>query len=439
MEIFWNIIDENRFVVSVLIAQTLFLFLSSKRNKYFLLKSILGFVALIGISASFVFIRPFLPPPDTSITHAIIVTWYVFMVTLTTLYNKLCFKNTWWETIFRSYCGYIIQQVAYIICFGLVFRYYSEIRNSVALRLMIPLVIYGVIYTAMYFIFARSLNKVKDIHALDKKMLMLSSILFLNIVLFNLFMQGFLWRTHLQYAFRAVFIVFMGCVLATFVQYALYKMKNLNKEVVALKDFLHEKQKQYKIAKENISIINQKCHDLKYQIQAFKMLSIEERAHTINELEKAVMIYDSVVKTGNEVVNTILTEKTLYCEQEKIRLTCMVDSSCLDFIDTVDMYVILGNALDNAIECVSQYSDIQKRVIGLNIHNKKGFLSIRIENFFEGQLEFEEGLSVTTKKDKKRHGFGLKSIKMLTEKYSGMFSVALNDKTYGLQLLIPLP
>ncbi len=110
-------------------------------------------------------------------------------------------------------------------------------------------------------------------------------------------------------------------------------------------------EEQYELSRENISIINQKCHDLKHQVSALRLVKTpDEREAGLRELEGAVLIYDAIAKTGNEVLDTVLTEKSLLCEKNGISWTCMADGGLLDFMQPVDLYTLFGNALDNAIE-----------------------------------------------------------------------------------------
>ena len=193
------------------------------------------------------------------------------------------------------------------------------------------------------------------------------------------------------------------------------------------------------MARENIETINHKCHDLKHQLRALQQVSADERGQYIEELERAISIYDKVTETGNEVVNTILSEKSLYCERRQIKLSCIVDASHLDFMSTLDIYAILGNALDNAIENVSKYNDAGKRVISLTIKTVGDFLSIQTNNYCEEEIEICDGLPVTTKRDKTHHGFGMKSMRHLAGKYGGSLAVSARDNVFTLQILLPMP
>ena len=157
----------------------------------------------------------------------------------------------------------------------------------------------------------------------------------------------------------------------------------------------------------------------------------------LEELEDAVMIYDSKVKTGNDILDTILTEKSLLCESRKTQLACVADGGALSFLDAVDLYTILGNALDNAIESVSRLSDPQQRTISLLIASKGDAVMIQTENPFDGNLVFDGDLPSSTKAQEPGfQGFGLKSIRYTAEKYHGFLRVEAEDGLFLLRVIL---
>ena len=88
----------------------------------------------------------------------------------------------------------------------------------------------------------------------------------------------------------------------------------------------------------------------------------------------------------------------------------MADGTLLDFMAEMDISALFGNVLDNAIESVEKLDDKEKRLIHLSVAKQKNFLRIRSENYTEEKITFKNGMPVTTKKDKRFHGFGMKSI-----------------------------
>ena len=200
-----------------------------------------------------------------------------------------------------------------------------------------------------------------------------------------------------------------------------------------------KEQEHYRLSKETIALINQKCHDLKHQIYALRGTDVQEREAYLEEIAASVRIYEAIVKTGNEALDTILTEKSLYCKEKGITLSCVADGEGLSFIHTVDLFAILGNAIDNAIEAVSCICQEEMRCIDVLIYRRKGLLVINVVNPLQEQLVYEDDLPVTTKADKGFHGFGLRSIKYMAKKYDGVLRIQEEAGCFSLMVLLPIP
>lgn len=228
-------------------------------------------------------------------------------------------------------------------------------------------------------------------------------------------------------------------VVILFLQNDIEKRQRTQQELELMNQMWHRQQEHLRLSKENIEIINRKCHDLKHQIAALRTLKDREQIdRQIAEMENAVMIYDSVIRTGHPILDVVLTEKSLYCEAHQINMTCLVDGKLLDFVDGVDLYTLFGNALDNAIESVMQQKDKMKRVIQVAAYEEKGMLLIRFRNFCDRPPVLVDGLPVTTKDDSDYHGFGLKSIRHTAEKYGGGISIQTGSNFFSLQILLPM-
>ena len=237
-------------------------------------------------------------------------------------------------------------------------------------------------------------------------------------------------------------IIFMAqiiCLIILYMQNELFKKNEIKQELMLMNLLWKKEQEQYHLTKENIALINQKSHDLKHQIRALRKATKEEFAQYLDEMEESVLIYDAIVKTGNDVFDTILTEKSLYCKDREIQVTCVADGSQMDFINTVDLYAILGNAMDNAIEAVEKFEDKEKRQIDVMIYRQQNFLVMNFINPMPEKLVYEEELPVTTKGDKDYHGFGLRSIKYIAKKYDGFVNISEEDGCFSLKILMPIP
>lgn len=230
------------------------------------------------------------------------------------------------------------------------------------------------------------------------------------------------------------------CLTILFLQNALFKKSAIQHDLDALDLLWHRQKEQYLLARKNIALINRRCHDLKVQIYALRdMADSGERRRYLDEIDDSIGIYDSIVKTGSEVLDTILTEKSLLCRDRDIHIQCVADGSRMGFLDPADTYAIFGNALDNAIEAVQQFADKDKRQIDVLVHVKQQFLIISITNPLGTPPVFRDGLPVTTKTGGDYHGFGLRGVQRIVKKYDGHLTVSTENDCFALKILFPLP
>jgi hypothetical protein len=198
---------------------------------------------------------------------------------------------------------------------------------------------------------------------------------------------------------------------------------------------------QYQLSRENIESLNRKYHDLKNQITVIREeKNPDKQADYLDGLEESIRIYELQYRTGNSVLDTVLTGKSLYCGKHGIEITCVANGKLLNFIHAMDICTIFGNALDNAIEYELNIDDPQKRLIHVSLFSRNHFLILRFENYFEGFLEgMADGIPATTKKNREYHGFGLKSIRYSVRKYGGSLIIKQEKNWFELTILIPIP
>lgn len=215
---------------------------------------------------------------------------------------------------------------------------------------------------------------------------------------------------------------------------------NMRYEVERLQDMLEMQHNNFEVLRQSVTVVDRKYHDLKYQISVLRSeADAAGQARYLDQMEQEIKSYEARNKTGNTTLDIILTGKTLYCQINWIELTSVADGSALYFMDPMDISTLFGNLLDNAIESVIKIEQKEKRLIHLAVAKQKGFLRIRVENCYNGELKFEKGVPVTTKTDSKYHGIGIKSIQSTVRKYDGSTTIHAENGWFEMRILIPLP
>ncbi|MBR1685514.1 MAG: sensor histidine kinase [Clostridia bacterium] len=234
-----------------------------------------------------------------------------------------------------------------------------------------------------------------------------------------------------------------GLLLAYHIQLVDLKVRS---EKQYMEQMLHMQYEQYELSRESIDLVERKYHDLKHQIQLLRAdvsadarFSAEEKLGWLDRMESEIQSFEAQNKTGNKVLDTILTAKSVQAQKQGISLTVVADGQELDFMDPMDLSALFGNALDNAMESVRKMDEADKRLIHLSVSRQKQFIRIHIENCFSGELRYADGRLQTTKQEKQYHGFGLRSISRIAEKYGGSCTTQARDGWFELRILIPVP
>lgn len=211
------------------------------------------------------------------------------------------------------------------------------------------------------------------------------------------------------------------------------------RELSSMNAILKSQYDQYRNYQDSLDLFHVKYHDLKHQITALRMETDEQkRKKWLDAMEEELHAFESINKTGNKVLDTILAAKLFHCRKNRIQITCVTDGKLLDFIHVTDICSIFGNALDNAIEHVIMIPEEEKRLIHVSVSAKRNFVFIKIENYCEAVIvKNEHSLITTTKMDKHNHGFGLRSIISAAEKYGGSVDFGQNNNWFELKILIP--
>lgn len=211
-------------------------------------------------------------------------------------------------------------------------------------------------------------------------------------------------------------------------------------ELAGAQMLLRSQQAQYILSRANMDEVDRKYHDLKHYIAAIRAESSEgKRSLFLDRLERSASSYGSQVRSGNLALDAVISAKKTASRDRNITMTEVLDGAALDFVDPLDLAVVIGNALDNAVEAVTMVSEEEKRLIKVALFRQGDLAVLRVENYFTQAPKFENGELVTIKEDKRNHGFGLRSIRETVERYGGSVVVAPEANWFTLKILVPIP
>ena len=369
--------------------------------------------------------------------------YFLAVFVLSAVCLKFSFSEPLLQLIPCAVGGYMVEHISTQVFVLVFYKLYSEIQAGSVTpeRLLLffgaQLLVFLIVSWLIWYLFARNATAMDHSPVLQRRLHMLSVVTLLVVLVLSSVRDRFAGESYHLMVITRLFSIFC-CVFLLFIRYDILEKGHLEAERAELGRIVAMERKQFEQSRENIELINIKCHDMRHRIDVWERQGGAVDPEEIDEIRQMIDIYDSGIRTGNEVLDTILTERSLYCEKAGIHLSCIADGEKLGFLSTGDLCSLFGNAVENAIEAVSRVPDQDDRNISLRVRENRGMLIITVENSFTGDVPLSEGLPQSSKGDEQNHGFGLKSIRNVAEKYGGELSILVDD-IFHLTVLIPLP
>ena len=425
-----------QFMAALLIAQELFLLRLPVRSR-FPLRAAAAAVGCFLAALAF---------PILSYDALYISVMFLAFFALTIPAARFCFGAGWRGCVFCTVAGYSVQHLA-SVCYDMAltiagFSGSTQVYSNAPARFdpipaAIFLEVYALVYWALYQLFARRMKKGEDMDIQRPSLLVLVALTVLVEIVLNAVVIYHKYENLDLVYYLAASLANVVCSLSVLVVlFSLLFQKSLEAELEVVYQMWRQEQKQYEISKQTIDLINVKCHDMKHQIRAISRQAAIDPA-ALEEMESVISIYGTIVKTGSQALDIILAEKNLYCQKNGVTISCIADGAKLDFMTDSDIYSLFGNLLDNAIRSVTALEP-DKRVISFSVRAERAFLSINSHNYYGGEVRMERGLPVSNQAETGYHGFGVKSMALIVEKYGGTISFHAKSQVFNVNILFPL-
>ena len=342
--------------------------------------------------------------------------------------------------------AYTFQHMAYqfgtiILDTGLNGKIYQAVNgNFNQYETIYNLILYTtkvLVYVGCYFAIARYYVKYSKYILSKALIIVLGVVVYLVVNVANVYVaQHLMWDAKLRGILAGTLIIF--CILFDTLVVGGFRVVEHRQETMIIKATLNSKIRQQEMMENNINFINMKCHDLRKELRRLKAKKGELTDEDFCLLEESLNFYDSSVKTGSVNIDALLQDKLIYCNSVGIEFTSLVDGDAFKDMATSDVYFLLTNIIDNAIEATEAIEEKEHRVISLTASRKQGLLMIEETNYYRGELSFNNDGSIKTTKqeNKKYHGFGTKSIAYIVKKYDGKMHYETEDGIFKLKIAI---
>ena len=334
----------------------------------------------------------------------------------------LCFRTTIWSAVFCAVCGYALQN------FGSGLGELVTVLAGAALPTWLsgaPLTASCcvVTYVCFYLLLIRRVNPAGLEGEKGRALVAMAFVTVFAVIDFDVVLKraeviGLPLSTYVPLRL----IHGLVCVFVLVVNVELAVNGRLASEKAATERILAERERQYAVSRENIGAINARVHEIRHEV----LRTLSEADSPLDkgllaDVAHEVSIYDSTVRTGNDALDTILTEKSLLCGRQGITLTCIADGSALGLMSSADIYALFGTILDRGIEVARGVGDPNGRSISLVVRRHAGMACVHME-CTSGDKIGEDPVSVG----------------QIISRYGGTASWSSGAGTVSLDALIPM-
>ena len=193
----------------------------------------------------------------------------------------------------------------------------------------------------------------------------------------------------------------------------------------------------YKNLMMNMEANKQRVHDIKHQLAVLQGYArdgeYEKFCQYLSEIDGDFYKFENKVWTGHRILDFILNLKKEAAEQKEIDFEICVTALMETSLSDGDISILVGNLLDNAIEACEQIQDGMRWVL-FKLKKRQHSLFIEISNSLGTVPRIKDGELLTSKKDKRLHGYGLKSVKRIVQKYDGVFSFSVEADVFKVKI-----
>ena len=359
------------------------------------------------------------------------------------------YEIRWLSAFFHSALLAAVMGMCELIVYGIIARtaphFYMQMdsfHNTILFILCSKISFFAVVYLLTHFI--RSLQKTADPH--DNSVLLLLSIPVTSVFIMLTFVSindhyTLPAVTNWMISFSAFFLLIINLLVFGIQQYSREKNQEYTEMQLLLQketDFT-EYYKMLLSQGENQAIL---IHDIKKHLQSIAALNEQNAPDKVSAYIHQLLLSSDLEETAricdNELLNAIMARYKRQCTELGISFTADIRSGVLHFLPDSDLTSLFCNLLDNAIEAAGKVPDAYIEVNSCKRENTPFILitvvnSCRVNPFTNATAKLS-----TTKPDKKAHGFGIKSIRKICEKYQGDIQMYYDNATLTFHTVITL-
>lgn len=250
----------------------------------------------------------------------------------------------------------------------------------------------------------------------------------LGVLLFKIIVEFYKQTADIVWIIWLLLLICALCIMSFWLAYGAYQGKQQKKRSEYLRKQMNVQQQTYKHQYENIRKVRKTQHDMKHRLVVIEQLLIEkdyERAQSYTKEFLAELDAVKEFKYGDNTLSTLLLIKEETARERGVRMEINAEAINTTRVSEMDLTMIVGNLLDNAIEAAEKVEDHPEVYV---IIKTKSVLYISVKNRVKDTDIIKTGKpDYTTKENTLLHGFGIACIRELVDRNGGRLDMEASD------------
>jgi len=364
------------------------------------------------------------------------------------MFTTIFLKGNVWEKILISVIEVmLLAGIAVIVSLSVSLMFEEYFMNIIVIGFNIYRLIHIVLSLIIYLLILKLILYLKkELYGMKKSQwLILLSTPIISLILIISIMEIILMITNNRSYSIFLIISIISIIILNMLIYIFMGILNKNNKMIT----------QYKLENQQRLYEERNIDNIKNMYESMKELKHDMKQHTdgivsrmtdmpnmdkfqnkyigdiisyISRVNNSMDTIKVVIDTKNRSIDSLLNYKISVASENNIKIETVIDTNIPDISD-VDLCCVIGNLLDNAIEACGR-ENIEDKLIVLHMTTRNSCLMIRVKNSILESVISTNPTFKTTKQDKEIHGIGLKSIKSITEKYSGFFKISEKENKF---------
>lgn len=170
------------------------------------------------------------------------------------------------------------------------------------------------------------------------------------------------------------------CAFMLYAEYQIVYVGHLAADVAAERELRAEEERMWQLSQRNVDAINARVHDMRHAVtRTLAASGADIDRETLAEVVREIRVYDASVRTGNAVLDTVLSEKGLVCERSGVQLAVIAEGATLGFLMPADLFSLIGGLIDQVAAVAVAYPDPERRCIALSVRTVAGMAALHLD------------------------------------------------------------